>query len=35
MCASDPDCFAFDNKGMLYRKGSLVDDPDSTIFMKN
>lgn len=34
MCDADPDCYGYDVKGMLYRKGDLIDDPEASFFIK-
>ena len=34
MCEADPDCYAYDNKGMLFRKDALIEDPESTLYIK-
>lgn len=34
MCEADPDCYGYDGKGMLYRKGDLIDDPEATLYIK-
>ena len=35
MCDADPDCFAFDPKGRLYHKATLIPDPSSVLYLKN
>ena len=33
MCEADVECYAYNDKGMLFRKDSFVDDPESILYV--